>query len=141
MIKYNLNCEDCDKNFDSWFSTSEEFDKIKKIKLLNCPYCNSNKIKKSLMAPNLINTKKSNNITPNKKLVEIRSKLKEYKKFVKKNFQYVGDNFTYEARSIHYKNKKNEKGIYGKASIDDVKELFEEGIETEVVPWINDKEN
>ena len=27
------------------------------------------------------------------------------------------------------------------ASIDEVKELLEEGIETEVVPWINDKEN
>ena len=141
MIKYNLNCEDCDKNFDSWFSTSEEFDKIKKIKLLNCPYCNSNKIKKSLMAPNLINTKKSNNITPNKKLVEIRSKLKEYKKFVKKNFQYVGDNFTYEARSIHYNKNKKKRGIYGKASLIDVKELKEEGIDTQMIPWIEDKDN
>ena len=141
MIKYNLNCEDCDKNFDSWFSTSEEFDKIKKIKLLNCPYCNSNKIKKSLMAPNLINTKKSNNITPNKKLVEIRSKLKEYKKFVKKNFQYVGDNFTFEARSIHYNKNKKKRGIYGKASLIDVKELKEEGIDTQMIPWIEDKDN
>ena len=141
MIKYNLNCEDCDKNFDSWFSTSEEFDKIKKIKLLNCPYCNSNKIKKSLMAPNLINTKKSNNITPNKKLVEIRSKLKEYQKFVKKNFQYVGDNFTFEARSIHYNKNKKKRGIYGKASLIDVKELKEEGIDTQMIPWIEDKDN
>ena len=141
MIKYNLNCKDCDKNFDSWFSTSEEFDKIKKIKLLNCPYCNSNKIKKSLMAPNLINTKKSNNITPNKKLVEIRSKLKEYKKFVKKNFQYVGDNFTYEARSIHYNKNKKKRGIYGKASLIDVRELKEEGIDTQMIPWIEDKDN
>ena len=37
--------------------------------------------------------------------------------------------------------KKNKKGIYGKASIKEVKELLEEGIEVETVPWINDKEN
>ena len=76
-----------------------------------------------------------------KKFLEIKNKLKEYKKFIKNNFDYVGDNFAYEARSIHYKNKKKEKGIYGKASTNEVKELSEEGIEVEVVPWINDKEN
>ncbi len=54
---------------------------------------------------------------------------------------YVGDNFAYEARSIHYNHKKREKGIYGKASVNETKELSEEGIEVEIVPWINDKEN
>ena len=67
--------------------------------------------------------------------------LKEYQKFVKDNFEYVGENFTYEARSIHYSKKKRKKGIYGNASIDEVKELKEEGIETEVIPWIDEKEN
>ena len=76
-----------------------------------------------------------------KKNIQIKNKLKEYKKFIKNNFEYVGENFAHEARSIHYKTKKKEKGIYGKASIDEVNELLEEGIETEVVPWINDKEN
>ena len=76
-----------------------------------------------------------------RKHLKIKNKLKEYKNFIKNNFEYVGENFAYEARSIHYKTKKKEKGIYGKASIDEVKELSEEGIETEVVPWINDKEN
>ena len=45
-----------------------------------------------------------------------------------------------QARSIHYK-KKNKKNIFGKASIEDVKELKEEGIETSTIPWIEDKEN
>ena len=53
----------------------------------------------------------------------------------------MGDNFLYEARSVHYNNKKRSKGIYGKASIKEVKELTEEGIETEMIPWINDNEN
>ena len=141
MIKYRLLCNNCSNNFDSWFATSKEYEKLKKLKLFNCPTCNSTKIEKSLMAPSVIN-KENKKIDLNfKKHTEIKNKLKEYKKFIKNNFEYVGENFAHEARSIHYKIKKKEKGIYGKASIDEVKELLEEGIETEVVPWINDKEN
>ena len=91
------------------------------------------------MAPSIINKQKKNN-KDTKKFLEIKNKLKEYKKFIKNNFDYVGDNFAYEARSIHYNNKKKQKGIYGKSSIKEVKELTEEGIEVETVPWINDKE-
>tara|TARA_B100000401_G_C52739366_1_gene687499 strand:+ start:58 stop:486 length:429 start_codon:yes stop_codon:yes gene_type:complete len=142
MIKYRLYCKSCANNFDSWFATSKEFEKLKNKKLLSCPKCNSIKIKKSLMAPSIIN-KKNSNILNQKKHIEIKNKLKEYKKFIEKNFEYVGDNFAYEARSVHYSNKKNKKrkGIYGKASIKEVKELAEEGIESEIIPWVNDKEN
>ena len=141
MIKYRLLCNSCSNNFDSWFATSKEYEKLKKLKLFNCPICNSSNIEKSLMAPSVINKKNNKSDLNIKKHLEIKNKLKEYKNFIKNNFEYVGENFAYEARSIHYKNKKNKKGIYGKASIDEVKELLEEGIETEVVPWINDKEN
>ena len=71
----------------------------------------------------------------------IRAKLKEYKKFIKSNFNYVGKNFAYEARIMHYNKKKPLKGIYGNASLDQIKELKEEGIETEMIPWINENEN
>ena len=141
MIKFRLFCKKCSNDFDSWFASSKEYEKLKKSKLLNCPKCNSYKIKKSLMAPSIINNKKNNKNSNSKKYLEIKNKLKEYKNFVKNNFEYVGDNFTYEARSIHYNNKKKNKGIYGKATAEDIKELSEEGIETESIPWINDKEN
>ena len=140
MIKYKLFCKNCSDNFESWFASSKEFERLKKSKLLQCLNCNSNKIDKSLMAPSIINKQKKNN-KDTKKFLEIKNKLKEYKKFIKNNFDYVGDNFAYEARSIHYNNKKKQKGIYGKSSIKEVKELTEEGIEVETVPWINDKEN
>ena len=140
MIKYKLLCKNCSDSFESWFASSKEFERLKKYKLLQCLNCNSNKIDKSLMAPSIINKQKKNN-KETKKFLEIKNKLKEYKKFIKNNFDYVGDNFAYEARSIHYNNKKKQKGIYGKASIKEAKELSEEGIEVETVPWINDKEN
>ena len=66
---------------------------------------------------------------------------KEYQKFIKNNFEYVGENFAYEARSIHYNNKKKTKGIYGNATTEEVKELKEEGINTEIIPWVNEKDN
>ena len=141
MIKYKLFCNNCIHDFDSWFSTSKEFEKLEKNKLLNCPKCSSAKIEKSLMSPSIINNKSENKNLNSKKYLEIKKKLKEYKKFIKNNFDYVGDNFPYEARSFHYNNKKRSKGIYGKASINEIKELSEEGIETEMIPWINDKEN
>ena len=142
MIKYKLTCKDCDTSFDSWFASSSEYEKLKKMKHINCHECGSLKVEKSLMSPNVLNTKKKvSEIEKNKKYIKVRNKIKEYQKFIKNNFDYVGDNFAYEARSIHYKNKKKQKGIYGKASTKEAKELSEEGIEVETVPWINDKEN
>ena len=67
--------------------------------------------------------------------------MKEYQKFIKENFNCVGDNFAYEARSIHYSGKKKSKGIYGSASKEDLKELKEEGIDAQMIPWIDEKEN
>ena len=141
MIKYNLLCISCSENFDSWFQSSKEFEKLKKLKLINCPNCKSFNVKKSLMSPSVINKKNDNNNLDSKKYQEIKNKLKDYKNFIKNNFEYVGNNFTYEARSIHYNNKKKDKGIYGNASAEDIKELSEEGIETETIPWLSDNEN
>ena len=142
MIKYQLKCKDCQNIFDSWFSSSNEFERLKNIKLLNCNKCNSIKVEKSLMSPQVINRSQKSvyDQSKEKKIKLFKNKMKEYQKFIKKKFNYVGENFSYEARSIHY-NKKNSKGIYGKASEEDIKNLKEEGIETLTIPWIEDKEN
>tara|TARA_B100001250_G_C19626890_1_gene711938 strand:- start:7 stop:432 length:426 start_codon:yes stop_codon:yes gene_type:complete len=141
MIKYSLKCQKCLVEFESWFVSSKEFERLKKLKFLNCESCGSLKVEKSLMSPNLANTKKKHDNQNISKFKNIKKKLKDYQKFVKENFEFVGDNFTYEARSIHYNKKKKKKGIYGNASLKDVNELKEEGIETEIMPWIEEKEN
>ena len=141
MIKYCLKCKSCSLEFESWFSSSKEFDRLKKLNHLNCQSCNSKRIDKSLMSPNLVNNKKKFFEKKDKKYKEIKNKLKNYQRFIKKNLEFVGDNFAYEARSIHYNKKRGKKGIYGKASYEEIKELKNEGIETELIPWINDKEN
>ena len=140
MIKYKLVCKNCDLSFDSWFASSKEYEKIKKLNLLSCIKCKSSNVQKMLMSPNVISSKE-NLIKSSNKNEKIRKKILEFQNFVKKNLEYVGDNFSYEARSIHYNNKKNKKGIYGKASLKEIKELKDEGIETQTIPWVNDLEN
>ena len=138
MIKYNLICK-CKKTFESWFASSNEFDSLRNKNLIRCIYCNSSKIKKTVMAPNLYS--KSNKI-PKKNRIEknIKNELLNFRKFIEKNCEDVGDNFTREARKIHY-DKKTSKGIYGKATAEETSELQDEGIEVATIPWLDNKEN
>ena len=142
MIKYQLICKKCELIFDSWFSSSIEFEKLRKNKFLSCHNCNSLEVEKSLMKPNVLNKgKKLDNTYVRNENLNIKKKIREYQNFIEKNFEYVGSNFAYEARSIHYDKKKRKKGIFGKASNEDINELKEEGIETHSIPWIENKDN
>ena len=142
MIKYSLVCKDCDLTFESWFASSKEYEKLKKKKFLNCHSCSSINIQKNLMAPSLINKKSDVSLnTETKKNNRVKKTISEYQKFIQNNLEYVGNNFAYEARSIHYNEKRKEKGIYGTASKQDLKELKEEGIDARMMPWVEDKNN
>ena len=142
MIKYKLFCKECDLKFDSWFASSNEYERLKKKKLLNCHKCNSVKVEKSIMAPQLISQNFKNDEKINlEKYNKVKNTIINYQRFIKENFKYVGENFAYEARSIHYDRKKKSKGIYGSASKEDLKELKEEGIEAQLIPWIDENEN
>ena len=138
MIKYNLICK-CGETFESWFSTSSEFDSLRKKKFIKCIYCESSSVKKTVMAPNL--SSKSNKIFKKTKLQkDIKKQLIDFKRYIEKNCKNVGDNFSKEARSIHY-DKKTSQGIYGKATPEETSELLEEGIEVATIPWIDESEN
>ena len=60
MIKYNLKCHR-GHEFESWFSESNEFDNLNKKKLLECIFCNSKKISKSIMSPMVSIVNENNN--------------------------------------------------------------------------------
>ena len=138
MIKYNLICE-CGKTFQSWFSSSDEHDVLRRKKLINCIYCDSTLVRKSVMAPNLFS--KSNKISKNNNLEKkIKKQLLELRRYIEKNCKDVGENFSREARNIHY-DKKTSKGIYGKATPEETAELIEEGIDVATIPWMNKLEH
>ena len=138
MIKYNLICK-CGKNFDSWFSTSREYEILKKRKLISCIYCSSTLVEKSIMSPNLGN--KSNKFAKENKIKKnIKKQLLNFRKYIEKNFTNVGEKFPQEARKIHY-DKKTSKGIYGKATPEETAELLDEGIDVATIPWADKTEN
>ena len=142
MIKYKLVCKNCNNFFDSWFASSKDYEKLKKLKHINCDNCYSLKVEKTLMTPSVLNSKKEKSVIyKNKKYTKIKNTIKEHQKFIKNNFEYVGEDFAYKARSIHYNNKKRSKGIYGNATTKEVKELKEEGIDTEVIHWVHQNDN
>ena len=127
--------------FESWFSSSIEYEKLKKKNLIECIFCKSTKIEKSIMSPNIVGKKdKVDNRFDSKEFIKIKKNIQKIKKFVEKNFEFVGDKFTREVREIYYNNKKN-KNIYGTVSSKEREELEAEGIELTSIPWIKDKEN
>ena len=136
MIKYNLICDN-EHEFESWFSDSLEFEKLKDKKLLECIYCSSKRIEKSIMSPMISN---SNNLElPNNKFerefLKEKKRLKQIRKYIEKNYEYVGKNFSKKVREIYY-DKKSKKTIYGTTTPKEREELAEEGIDLLSIPWI-----
>ena len=140
MIKYLLKCNN-KHEFESWFSESEEYEKLKKKKLIQCIFCKSKKVNKSIMSPNIVG--KNNNEEKkfnSKEFNKIKKDLIKIRKFVEKNFEFVGDKFAKEVREIYYNNKKN-KNIYGTTTLEERLELEDEGVNLTSIPWVDNKEN
>ena len=136
MIKYNLKCHNSHE-FESWFSHSNEFENLNKKNLLECIYCSSKKIKKSIMSPMISNSKnKDSQINLNKDFYKEKNNLLRLRKYIEKNFEYVGKDFSKKVRDIYY-DKKNKKAIYGTATSKEKAELTDEGIDLISIPWVS----
>ena len=137
MIKYNLKCSN-GHEFKSWFSDSNEFDKLNKKRLLECIYCSSKKIKKSIMAPMVsgVKSKEDNTSLINTKLSSKKNELLQIRNYIEKNFEFVGDKFSKKVREVYY-DKKTKKTIYGTTTKEEREELAEEGIDLISIPWVN----
>ena len=57
MIKYQLIC-DLTHEFEGWFQTSAAFDAQNQAGLVTCPVCDSVKVRRALMTPNLASPKR-----------------------------------------------------------------------------------
>ncbi len=140
MIKYNLKCAN-KHEFESWFSDSKDFDKLKKKNLIECIFCNSKKVEKSIMSPGVLNNRETQKKTnyPNIEIKNFKKDLQNLRKFIEKNFDYVENNFANKVREVYY-DKKSKKNIYGTTTEEEKEELKEEGIELLSVPWV-EKDN
>ena len=131
MIVYNLRCKNSHE-FEGWFKDSAAFDAQAASNKLVCPICNSKKVEKSIMAPAVSGTKKTNVSAP-EEMRKMRQFMTGLRKHVVENAENVGANFAEEARKIHYGEVK-ERAIYGDATVKEAIELVEEGIEVAPLP-------
>ena len=140
MIKYILKCKN-KHEFESWFSNSNEYEKLKKKNLIECIFCKSQQIEKSIMSPRVLNSETNNqeNVVDKKEFAKIKKDLLKIRKYVEKNFKFVGKKFRQEVRDVYY-DKKADKKIYGITTPEEREELKEEGIELASIPWI-EKDN
>tara|TARA_Y100001958_G_C21205401_1_gene531564 strand:+ start:910 stop:1335 length:426 start_codon:yes stop_codon:yes gene_type:complete len=140
MIKYNLKCKN-KHEFESWFSDSKEFEKLRSKKIIECTFCGTKKVQKTIMSPNIVSKHQKEKIFKSSKYIKkMKQDLLKMRNFVEKNFKYVGDNFPYEVRKVYYDKSKN-KNIYGKATPEETDELRQEGIELTSIPWIDNKKD
>jgi hypothetical protein len=159
MIRYNLVCAR-GHEFESWFDGSAAYDKQARRGLVECPVCGSAKVEKALMTPRLARSSRSTRAEPaapepaapaapeaptpvaviSPQEQELRTKLKELREHLVKNAENVGQQFPEEARKMHY-GEKEHRSIYGTASPDDAKALYEEGIEFAPLPVLPDERN
>ena len=66
-------------------------------------------------------------------LRKMRQFMTGLRKYVEENAENVGRDFPEEARKIHY-GETEERPIYGEASLDEAKELIEEGVNVAPLP-------
>jgi hypothetical protein len=142
LIRYELSCDN-GHAFEGWFGSADDFDRQQQMALVSCPTCGSSHVAKRLMAPSVSTARKKER---RQELVmqagqkEIISKLREIVTTIRANSEDVGERFPEEARKIHY-GEAEQRGLIGQATLDEVRDLLEEGVEIAPLPVLPDDTN
>lgn len=149
MIVFDLKCS-ANHRFEAWFRSSSAYEEQKGVGLVECPHCGSNDVSKALMAPNVASkgnqksemasvAARAGDPKLQEVVAEAQKVLAKLKNHVEANCDYVGDKFADEARKIHY-GEAEERGIYGESTLQEAKELLEEGVEVMPLPGLGRKD-
>jgi hypothetical protein len=157
MIKYALQCE-AGHGFESWFPSASSYDAQARRGLVECPQCRSIKVEKQIMAPNLrlksADQPKEQDALPaaaniggeqvvglaSEPMRKLRAMIREVHAHVQANTEDVGTGFADEARKIHY-GESEERGIRGKATLEQAEALHDEGIHCLPLPPLPEERN
>ncbi len=143
MIKFTLKC-DQEHSFESWFQSSDAFDKLMRAGMVTCAVCGSDTVEKAIMAPTVRASRKAaaptespdpdpaSLSTPSN---EMEKALAALKKQVEANSEYVGMNFASQARDIHDGLVPN-RAIHGEAKPEEARKLIEDGVPVAPLPFI-----
>lgn len=147
MIRYALIC-DKGHDFESWFSSGDDYEKQVKRGFVTCPICNSPKVQKQIMAPAVGRAGESEAGEPatqpvaliSEKEKELRAKIKEFREMLMQNSDYVGNRFADEARAMH-RGEIERRTVHGEASPDEARSMIEEGVPFLPIPSLPDERN
>jgi len=144
MIHFTLKC-DKDHRFDSWFQSSEAFDKLKAAGMVSCTECGSTQVEKAMMAPR-VQASRKNATSPDDRgratpdplstpASPAEQAMAELRRKVEENADYVGMNFVSEARDIH-DGLSPERAIYGEAKPEEARKLIKDGVPVAPLPFV-----
>ncbi|WP_138935099.1 DUF1178 family protein [Roseovarius arcticus] len=143
MIKFSLKCGQ-DHRFDSWFQSSDAFDKLAARGLINCAVCGGGDVEKSIMAPNIQAGRSVPVVVPasvpgrgslSTPASPAEQALAEMRRKIEKNSEYVGKNFAAEARKMHEGGVGGERSIHGEARPEEARKLIEDGVPIIPLPF------
>ena len=160
MIRYRLQCNKSHE-FEAWFGSSAAYDRQAKRGLVECPDCGSTKVSKTLMAPGVatrsrkgadpaergppaaaeppvpVTAETAAQMAAQRQLLAL---MRQVRQEVESKAEYVGPRFAEEARKIHEKEAKP-RGIWGEATIEQARELHEDGIDCLPLPRLPEDSN
>ncbi len=165
MIRYTLRC-DKDHTFESWFPSSDSYEKQKAQGFVACPSCGSVAVEKAVMAPSVARTDRPRAAAPRPPATagepsspapaampaaeqmalmseperDLRRLLRAVRDHVTSTADYVGDQFADLARKMH-QGEVEHRSIYGEATPDEVRTLKEEEVEVFALPVLPDERN
>ncbi|PIM54897.1 hypothetical protein CS062_01460 [Roseateles chitinivorans] len=153
MLVLNLAC-DTGHSFEGWFASATDFESQQQRGLLSCPLCNSANVRRMPSAPRLnlsaaaepapsqpraptspVPVPAASALPPGAPViaVELQKQVIQAVRTLMANTEDVGDRFATEARRIHY-GEAQERGIRGRATPDEARELADEGIDIVALP-------
>ena len=138
MISFDLECKNGHR-FEGVFKDYQSFNEQLNNKIIDCPICSTSEVKR-LFAGCSIQTKASRKTSIDKANPNIFELIRNVEKYVKENFENVGKDFADVARAIYY-GVEEERNVYGESTVDEMKELNEEGIDVIPIPSIEKFEN
>jgi hypothetical protein len=130
MILFDLRCKD-GHGFEAWFRDGATYEDQAAAGAIACPVCGDTGVTKALMAPAVSSRPKMDA----RQAAEAMRLLRKVQNHIEKNFDHVGPRFAEEARKMHY-GEAERRSIYGEASTAEAKELRNEGIEVNQIPWL-----
>jgi hypothetical protein len=150
MIVFDLECRASGHRFEGWFASSDDYARQQERGLVSCPECGSVDVIKAPMAPRL--ARKGNQLPApalsssppttqpmaNAKLppeaVKVMQAMAAMQAEALKQSKWVGGNFAEDARAMHY-GERDAEPIHGEATVEQAKELWDEGIEVMPLPF------